>query len=177
MWRKPSRPLEIEESTMSNTTIDQALERAKRLAKSDDIGSALEVLDELIAGNPERPEIWATRAQIRRRIDSNGAEQDLTRAINLQAGEPHYYFIRGWYRLLSDRPDAAVADFSTAIELSDRFNSDYYRDPAYLGRAEAHLRLGRIDEAAADCGRIADADMTWPGVRSKKTILASCEHK
>jgi tetratricopeptide (TPR) repeat protein len=162
---------------MSNTTIDRAIEKAKRLAKSDDIGSALEVLDELIAGNPERPEVWATRAQIRRRIDSNGADQDLTRAIDLQAAEPHYHFIRGWYRLLSNRPDGAVADFSTAIELSDKFKSDYYRDPAYLGRAEAHLRLGHIGEAVADCEHIANADMTWPGVRSKKTILASCEQR
>lgn len=162
---------------MSHTTIDQAIEKAKRLAKSDDIGSALEVMDDLIASNPERPEIWATRAQIRRKIDSNGAEQDLTRAIDLQPAEPHYYFIRGWYRLLSNRLDDAVADFSTVIELSDKFNSNYYRDPAYLGRADAHLRLGRIDDAIADCGQIANGDMTWPGVRSKNSILATCEQR
>jgi tetratricopeptide (TPR) repeat protein len=159
---------------MSKTTIDQAIEKAKQLEQSNDIESALKVLDELIANNPERPDIWATRAGIRRKIDSDGADQDLTRAINLQAGEPHYYFIRGWFRLLSDRPDVAVADFSTVIELSDKFNSDYYRDPAYLGRAEAHLRLGRINEAVADCELIANSDMTWPGVRSKNSILATC---
>lgn len=162
---------------MSNTTIDQAIEQAKRLAKTDDIESALKILDELIERNPERPDIWATRAEVRRRNDSNGAEQDLTRAIDLQAGEPHYYFIRGWYRLRSNRLGAAVEDFSTAIELSDKFNSNYYREPAYLARAEAQLRLGRFDAAVADCERVANAEMTWPGVRPKNSILAACEQR
>jgi tetratricopeptide (TPR) repeat protein len=90
------------------------------------------------------------------------------------ADEPHFYFMRGWKRLRMNQLDDAVADFSKTIELSDEYRSDYYRDPAYLGRAETLLRLGRIDEAVADCERVSNAEMTWPGVRSKNMILATC---
>lgn len=162
---------------MSNTTVGQAIDQAKRLARSDDIESALEILDDLIASNPGSPEIWAARAHVRAAEDRVAAERDLTRAIDLNNSEPHYYFTRGWYRLKLNQLDGAVADFSTTIELSDKFDSDYYRDPAYLARAEAQLRLGHIDEAVADCERVGNSEMTWPGVRSKSTILAACEQR
>jgi tetratricopeptide (TPR) repeat protein len=93
------------------------------------------------------------------------------------ADEPHYYFMRGWKRLRLNQLNDAVADFSKTIALSDEYKSDYYRDPAYLARAEAYLRLGRMDEAAADCERVANAEMTWPGVRSKNSILATCRQR
>ena len=161
---------------MINVRTTEIVARAKALAKSDNHGSADSLLTELLQNTRDDPTVWVARAFVRELArDLGGAERDMTEAIALQDGEPDYFFTRGRYRLALNQIDGAIADFSLTLELSMRLNSDYYREPAQLARAEAHLRLGLLDKARADCALVSNADMTWPGVRSKTEILARCD--
>jgi tetratricopeptide (TPR) repeat protein len=75
------------------------------------------------------------------RRDFAAALADLTKAIELEADEPEYYFERANAYRGNGQPDLALADFDRAIELK----SDFL--PAYLPRAA--IQLQRKDKSAA----------------------------
>jgi tetratricopeptide (TPR) repeat protein len=148
----------------------------KDLAAVHNYTEALRLLDDLAARHPREPQIWVERAYI------NGGQKDLeeaiadwSMAIELCDKEPHYFYMRGieFFGLRQYRK--AISDFTRVIALCDFHDSDYYRGPAYFFRADAHLRLGEVEEAKSDCMHVRDDMSTWTDkIRTKADMLAEC---
>jgi tetratricopeptide (TPR) repeat protein len=162
---------------MTGRAVQEGIEQAKALAKTNRYEEALALVDHLLRSHMAEPELWAARAFVAAHgKDYETAEQAIGRAIDLEQSEPDYVFTRGRYRLRSEQFSQAVADFTRTLELCDQLGSDYYREPAYFLRAEAYLAQGMVNEARADCEHVRDETVVWNGsVRSKKDILADCD--
>jgi tetratricopeptide (TPR) repeat protein len=78
------------------------------------------------------------------------ALKPLTRMVGLMPVSPMPWFFRAEMLMRLHRYGRAAADLSTAL----RFDRGYYRESIHLLRAECYRRLGRYDEALADCDRV-----------------------
>jgi tetratricopeptide (TPR) repeat protein len=153
------------------------MKRAKDLASSGSYAEAMEILDKLVAEQPEEAKAWAARAHVSgRERKLEAAIRDWSEAIRFMDKEPHYFYMRGIDLLSAAKYAEALADFSTVIELCDYHRSDYYREPAHFFRAETYLRLKDFARARADCEHVSDEMQTWVnGHRCKADILAECD--
>lgn len=78
------------------------------------------------------------------RHDYDGAIADLTRALELDPGNPEYSYERGRVLVAKQEYPKATADFDRAIELKP----DYA--PALMSRAELRIGARKVSEAIAD---------------------------
>ena len=152
------------------------LKKIKAEAMADNYDEALRSLDVLTETFPMETELWCTRAYVNGRQGNREAAVDAwSKAIELCDKEPHYYLGRGANYFRLKQFESAIADFTRVIELCDFYNSDYYREAAYLFRADAHLRLGQSDKAKADCMHVHSGRPTMTDkLRTKADILAEC---
>jgi tetratricopeptide (TPR) repeat protein len=152
------------------------LELIKRFARQDNYAEAIQRLDETEEAFPNEVRVLITRAYVNGR---KGAREEAvanwTKAIALCDKEPHYFYSRGIEFFRLGRFRDAIADFTRVIELCDFYRSDYYRADAYFFRADAHLRLGEIEQVKSDCAYLRDDMQTWTDrIRTKAEILAEC---
>jgi predicted Zn-dependent protease len=69
------------------------------LARSGDVDGAAQLADELIGAHPNSMQVWLLRGHLHERTDNHiAAATDLTRAIELESGEPHLFYTRGRMR-------------------------------------------------------------------------------
>lgn len=88
------------------------------------------------------------RGLARAKLENYGAAiADFSRALELAPGEPEVLFMRGNARFDGGDPAGAAADYSLVI---DRAPGHWM---ALMNRCDALGRLGRLDEARADCDR------------------------
>jgi tetratricopeptide (TPR) repeat protein len=160
-----------------DATLEREILRAKELVRSGDADGAVQLADELIGAHPEAMQVWLLRGYLHERTDNHvAAAADLTRAIELNSGEPHLFYTRGRYRFQLGDDAGAVEDFDLGLELCDRLANDYYREEAHFWRAEALIRLGKIQEALQDLSRVNDDYRTWTHqLRTKRDLLKDCQ--
>ena len=157
--------------------MDSRIREIKRLADNDRLDEARARADQLVADFPNDAEAWRCRSHIFA-LEGNHKEavKDISTSIERNPNEPHYFWTRAKYLLELGDSGAAVEDLNTTLRLCDQHGSDYYREAAYLLRAEAYLRLKRFDDARRDCNNVRDDATLWIGaLRSKKAILAECK--
>lgn len=124
---------------------DFKLRMAQIQAKKNNIDKALELFNELLAGNPNYPEALVGRADIymRKRM-TDKAFVDFNLAIKLKPAMAAYYISRGTAFGDVQQPEKAISDFSKAIELNP------YSFMAYNNRGLIKFRTGRTAEALVD---------------------------
>ncbi len=160
-------------------TLGQEILRAKELARSGDADGAAQLADELIAAHSEEMQVWLLRGYLHERADNHvAATADLTRAIELNASEPHLFHTRGRHRFQLGDNEGAVEDFDSGLELCDRLENDYYREELHFWRAETLIRLGKIQRALQDLSRVHDDYRTWTHqLRTKGDLLKDCQRE
>jgi tetratricopeptide (TPR) repeat protein len=156
--------------------LESLITKAEELARAEDYEGALAIASKLIAQHPEEMKVWSLRSYIHaRKRDCQTAVEDVSRAIEINSMEPALFFDRGRYHLTLRQFAEAAKDFTRALELCDRHHNDYYRESAHFMRAEAYLKLGRINEARADLKHVRDDFAVWIDLpRSKQAILDEC---
>jgi tetratricopeptide (TPR) repeat protein len=156
--------------------LNTGLDEAATATNAGDFAGALERTDQLAAKYPDEAQIWELRAHIfRQQGDVERAIVERSKAIQLSGKEPHYFYIRGIDFFGLGKYRQAVSDFTKVIELCDYHKSDYYRQGAYLFRADAFVRLKEYKLARADCEQVDDKMRTWTDrIRTKAEILAEC---
>src|SRR5574340_918665 len=143
---------------------DKRVQEVKRLADADRLDEAVASAEALVTDFPTEGEAWRCQAYVfALRGEHERAIGAISSAIKRNSVEPHYYWTRGKYLLEAGDNEAAIRDLTETLRLSDEQNSDYYREAAYLLRAEANLRLRRYDNARRDCERVRDEASIWLG--------------
>ncbi len=157
-------------------TLESRILRAKELARSGDADGAAQLADELIAAHPQEMQVWLLRGNLHELGDNHAAATaDLTRAIELNSGEPHLFYTRGRYRFQLGNNAGAVEDFDSGLELCDRLENDYYRGELHFWRAEALIRLGEMQKALQDLSHVRDDHRAWTyQLRTKQDLLRDC---
>jgi tetratricopeptide (TPR) repeat protein len=131
--------------------LDGLISKAQELVKRQDSHGAMLLANELVKQYPNEIKAWSLRAYLHERNENyTEAVADLTRAIDINALEPHFLYSRGRYYFGLGDDQSAVNDFSKGLVLCDYHNSDYYREELHFWRAEALLRLGKRQEALLD---------------------------
>jgi ATP/maltotriose-dependent transcriptional regulator MalT len=94
----------------------------------------------------------AAYAVVQSRADQAGAVSALHTSLCMSA----------WFRIRRGRLEQALADVERCVQLTDLFPAGRY-DPEFLGRAEALLWLGRLDESEASLlrGKETAPDTWW----------------
>jgi tetratricopeptide (TPR) repeat protein len=153
------------------------ISRVEELAKSHEDDHAMSLANELVQQYPNETRVWSLRAYLHERsCDFDHAVTDLTRAIDINASEPHFFYSRGRYNFSLGNHLSAIDDFSEALALCDRHNSDYYREELHFWRAEALLKRGMKTEALSDLACVPDEFRSWTyKLRTKADILADCQ--
>ena len=124
---------------------------------------ALEDCDKAIAISP-RADAFRCRARVHARFQKfDDAISDLDHAISVDVTDDESFFMRGNLlrsKSLNDRDGclSAVADYSEAIKLDDS-NAEYFST-----RGICEVVLGRIYQAAQDCGRAIGLNSEDPNV-------------
>jgi len=160
-------------------TFDEIIFKVKQLDKSGRDQEAMSLANELVARHSDKAQAWLLRGHLHALgKDYAGASADLTRAIEINALEPHFFLSRGKYRFLGGENALAVEDFSKGLELSDYHRNDYYRETLYFWRAEALLKLGRRSEALSDLAHVRDDFRFWTyELRTKADLLSDCRNE
>ncbi len=108
--------------------------------------SSLRYLDRAILLNRNYPAAYRNRAvahtAVRHYDDALG---DLEQAVATAEGDTELLVLRGRVRRLNGEHQAAVQDFSAALEI------DPQNGKAYAGRGLSQLARGRVNEALSDC--------------------------
>ena len=133
----------------------------------------LETHPGLRAGLRTRAQIYAHKAAFSQAI------ADMTIAIQAGPPEPSDYFFRGWWNLEDNRILDAIQDFTEAISLEERLGIYTFKESAYFFRAVASFRIGRYDDALADCKQVRDDFLIYlrSGLVSKAQIVRDASAK
>lgn len=154
--------------------LHEKLKQAVKCSEKKNYLEALTLCSEVIADYPNDPTGYRARSHIYALMkEPEQAIRDIDQVIRLKPEEPAHYFTRGRWKLEVSESAQAVADLTKVIELSASYGDEYYTEMARFFRAEALLRLGRYDEALADCEQVRDEVQTYihPRVKSKADIL------
>ena len=136
--------------------VKKQLDEAHSWARKNDYKKALAMCNAVIQAHPSLPDSLRTRAAIyARKGDLDCAISDITNVIAQEPDNPSHYFFRGWWYLDSGNAEQAVKDLTKALALGEN-NNHYHDESAHFLRATAYLRLGRYDNALADCQHVRD---------------------
>lgn len=138
--------------------IDKKLDEAYSLAADrKDYPAAFSACDAIIEAHPDLIGPLRKRAQIyAHKADFAQAIHEMSTVIQKGPAEPGDYFFRGWWNLEESNENDAIRDLTKAIDLGKQSNDDYFTETAKFFRAVAYLRLGRNQEALADCQHVSD---------------------
>lgn len=154
--------------------LNERLKQAVKCSERKNYSEALKLCCEVISEDPSDPSGYRERSHIYALMNQmERAIHDIDHVIRLRPEEPAHYFTRGRWQLDVDEFAQAVKDLTKVIELSVFYGDDYYMEMARFFRAEALLRLGRYEEALADCEQVRDEVQTYihPRVKSKGDIV------
>jgi tetratricopeptide (TPR) repeat protein len=102
-------------------------------------------LDEAIRRDPFDPALLNSRGLAHyERKEYDAAIADFTRSIQLAPNDPQVYADRGLTCFAREEYDKAVEDYTRAIQLNPGY------DLAYIYRADAYRKLGKVELAQAD---------------------------
>ena len=134
--------------------IKSKLNEAYRVAtKEKHYDEALAICNALIEAHPSIPWGLRKRAAIYAYMgDFRRAIADITEVIE-KGPECRDLFYRGWWHFETDAAAEAVADLTMTIDLEE-LDAAYHTESAYFFRALALLRLGRYEDALADCKHV-----------------------
>lgn len=121
---------------------EQQIRAAQQLHRSGDLGRAIAAYGEVLAANPQLPEVWHLKGMAEHqsgRLDE--AQASAARAIAAGGERPSFLLLEGG--VLHDRGDLAGAE--------DRFRRVAAARPDWIA---GHLELGRVH---LDQGRVTDA--------------------
>lgn len=157
-------------------SLDSLILKAENLAKSGDAEGAISLAHELCGEYPNEIKVWSLCAYLYGR---NGGHLEainaLTHAIGINDSEPKLFYDRGIEQLALRNNQAAVDDFTTALELCDKHADDYYRESLHFLRAEAFLGLNRKQHALADLKHVREDLSSWTfKLRTKAELVAEC---
>jgi tetratricopeptide (TPR) repeat protein/tRNA A-37 threonylcarbamoyl transferase component Bud32 len=132
---------------------------ARQSAEHKDIDGAIADYTEALRVSPGFAEAYMDRGSLRwSKGDAAGAYEDFDRLIRMGALLPGAYNGRGRTLCeLQGKAAEALPDLTEAI----RLQPEGYMLP-WLGRAKAHLQLGKFAEAVADADRAIREGAAWP---------------
>lgn len=147
-----------------------AQKQGVELHAKGDLQGALREFDRVVALAPGAALGWYNRGLVRRDLNDCGAAiGDFDRALRL---EPHYFnalYQRGNCRQALGEYEDAISDYGRAAALPGRIDARFL---AYLGRADAERRLGRLDEAHADYTHVIALRVDTTALRSRAWVNA-----
>jgi tetratricopeptide (TPR) repeat protein len=160
-----------------SSELDQVVARAHQLVKEKKRGDAMSLANQAVEEYRDEMEAWLLRGYLHELSqDYVNAADDLTRAIELNSKEPHLYYTLGRYHFQLRNINAAIEDFSKALDLCDFYKNDYYRDELFFWRAEALLRLGNKNAALKDLENLRDDFTSWTyALRTKRDLITDCQ--
>lgn len=125
--------------------------KAKIQKPSPSVTSALADFEQSLQLDPAQEDIYLWRAECLQLMGSEDkALEELNRLIDLAPEQPEYYLQRGILQIEFD-PEAALADYTQAIEMGEL-------PDAYNNRADYYRRNGRYAEAIADAEKALTID-------------------
>ena len=132
--------------------------------------------NQLVKENPSEMKVWSLRGYLCARTGEYSlAINDITQAITIKAMEPFLFHSRGRYRLISGDSQGALDDFSRGLELCAHHADDYYLEDLHFWRAEALIRLDRMNDALVDLAQVSEDYRMWTTeLRTKADLLAIC---
>jgi tetratricopeptide (TPR) repeat protein len=159
-------------------SIESQLQEIEPWCRRREYDVALRLCNKLLDEHPHSREALWSRAFIFGGMgDTESAIGDLTRIIALRSEEPCYFTERAHRLIDAGRYAEAVEDLTETLRLCDQWDSDHYRAVAHFVRAYAYLRLGRPNDALADCHHVRDGFSWWieHGLRTKAEITAEAK--
>ena len=122
--------------------------RGLAFMQRQDFTNALADFDLAAALRPDFTSALVNRGLARAKLEQyDAAVDDFSRALGLAPGMPEVYFMRGNARFDKGDYPAAIADYGQTLA----GKPDHWM--ARTNRCDALGRLGRLDEARADCAR------------------------
>jgi tetratricopeptide (TPR) repeat protein len=141
-----------------------SLDLAEQAAKENDYAAAEKYCKDHLEAFPSDRKARRLLAFIfsldRRHADAIATVSEVL-ALSGDKSEPSDYFNRGRWHLERRDFSAAIADFSSVIELCGRYKDDYYLEAAYLHRGIAHMQTGSDKEARDDLSKVSDECQTF----------------
>ena len=136
--------------------LESKLNEAIDAATRKDFDLALKICNQVMQEDGKLAEVFRTRSQVYRLMGDVGKSiDDRTEAIRIGAQSVDYFF-RGWWYLDDGDLELALVDLSKAITLEKSSDAKASTESAFFFRALTLLRLGRFDEALADCTKVRD---------------------
>jgi serine/threonine protein kinase/Tfp pilus assembly protein PilF len=181
--------------TQRNVMFPASLNLAVILAALGENEAAVAAATRALQVSPYAPRVYLIRARIRfYGGDLDGARDDVDRGLGIQFNEPGLLELKGVLRMIAGNYKGALEDFDAAIVWGARDRIHLHRasalvslgkvepaiqewslalrrDPelpeAYLGRAQAHVRLRQWDMALADLEQAAAWARSDPWIELK----------
>ena len=117
--------------------------------------TAVERAAQLAEQYPDVPKVWRVLAFAHDiNGDMDGAVLAMTRMMDVAPSEPMTFFNRGRYEYKRGNLEAALADFSEGIALSEQRQYAYYLESLYLFRADLLVGLGRKAKGCGSFGTV-----------------------
>lgn len=126
----------------------QKIEEGKALIESGEIEKAIQILDQIIASDPQNASAYVQRA-IAKSIqeDYEAALADFNKAVELRPMDAVIVNTRGGFFAGYGKYEEALADFERAIQLDPNYAS------AYVNQANIFADMGEYEKAIADYNR------------------------
>lgn len=161
---------------MNDLALEQGIKTVDSLAKAGNIGEATLLSEQLAKRFPGDCKVWSLSGYLHELSgDYAQAVADLTLAIAIDALEPEFFYSRGRYNFHMNERNAAIQDFSDALQLCDLHKNNYYQSELLFWRAEALIAVGRKQEAALDLALLDDSFASWTyELRTKEALLQEC---
>lgn len=155
--------------------LDKEIDAFWKLKERGDTEKAFLFLRELLEKNPDNDRLFFLEATL---YADNGnyltAINSIDRSILISPNKAVYFFHRGCYNLKLDNVQVAERDFSQAIKVDD-YGDESFTQILFFFRAEAFIKLGKIQEALSDISHIPDGYETWTfKLRSKEDLISDC---
>jgi len=132
--------------------------------------------NQIVQEYPHEPEAWMLRGYLNELAGNlESAIDDVERAMDLGMKGPREFYSRGRYHFQAGHDSDAVEDYTTAINLCDSLNDDYFKSALHFERAEAFIRQGKKVEALEDARRVPDDTSWWTfELRTKEDLIRDC---
>ena len=134
-----------------------AAARAKILIGRGEFDAAVATLNAAVADSPDDPELYADRALAKERLgDDRGAEEDYSRAIDLDPRHFRSLNDRAAIRARGGRFEGAISDLTAAIDVQPTTALPY------ANRAQALIDSGDAESALSDLAAVERIDPRDP---------------